>query len=171
MARSPSLRDEVSFWQTSADSYFRLSIVPSVLVTLQTDDFNSKVKQLAKLYECDLPYCIESKLRSWHIKWQKHLKEHGEASPPNPTLTIKQISSIFPNIGTLVRLLCILPVTTCSEWIKTPFRSEMSTTHLSGLTLLHVHFWFSLVLQLPSPVTLQHQRKPEGGYCALHQWQ
>ena len=54
-----------------------LSIVPSVLVTLQTDDFNSKVKQLAKLYECDLPYCIESELHSWHIKWQKHFKEHG----------------------------------------------------------------------------------------------
>ena len=43
-----------------------LSLVPSILVTLPTENFNFKVKQLAKLYECDLPSpdCIESELHS-----------------------------------------------------------------------------------------------------------
>ena len=127
-----------------------LSIVPSVLVTLPPEECSCKVKQLAELYENDLPSpeCIESEVHSWQIKWQKQLKEHGEASlPSSPILTIRQVSSMFPNINALVRILCTLPVTTCSaersfsglKRVKTPFRSTMTITRRSGLTLLHIH--------------------------------
>ena len=86
-----------------------LSIVPSILITLPAEDCSSKVKQLAELYENDLPSpeCIESEVHSWRIKWQKHLKEHGETSlPSSPILTIRQVSSMFPNINVLVKILC-----------------------------------------------------------------
>ena len=89
-----------------------------------------------------------SELPSWQIKWQKQLKEHEDASlPSSPTLTIRQVISMFPNINALVRILCTLPVTICSaersfsglKRIKTPFRSAVTTAHLSGLNLLHIH--------------------------------
>lgn len=148
-----------------------LSIAPSVLVTLPPEDFYSKVKQLAKLYENDLPSpeCIESELHSWQVKWQKQLKEHGEASlPSSPTLTIRQVSSLFPNINTLFRILCTLPVTTCSaersfsglKRIKTPFRLAMTTTRLSGLSLLHIHR--DIPVDIPAAIdefARRHQRR------------
>ena len=107
-------------------------------------------RKLGELYECDFPSpdCLESELHSWQLKWQKQLQEHGEASlPSSPTLTISQVSSVYPNISTLLKLFCTLPVTSCSaersfsklKRIKTPFRSAMTTTCLSGLTLLDVH--------------------------------
>ena len=52
-----------------------------------------------------------------------------------------------PNISTLVRILCTLPVTSCSaersfsslKRSKTAFRSAMTNTRLTGLTLLQLH--------------------------------
>ena len=60
------------------------------------------------------------------------------ATSPNPT----NISILH-----LRKLLCTLPVTSCSaersfsklKLIKTPSRSAMTTVRLSGLTLLYVH--------------------------------
>ena len=127
-----------------------LTIVPSVLVSIPPEDLSAKVQELGQLYESDLPSpdCLESELHSWQLKWRKHHHEHGEASlPSSPTLTLNQVSSMFPNINTLLKLLCTLPVTSCSaersfselKRIKTPFRSAMTTARLSGLTLLYVH--------------------------------
>ena len=148
-----------------------LSIVPSVLVSITPDDLSAKVQELGELYECDLPSpdCLESELHSWQLKWQKQLQEHGEASlPSSPTLTISQVSSMYPNISTLLKLLCTLPVTSCSaersfselKRIKTPFRSAMTTTRLSGLTLLYVHR--DIAIDIPAAIdefARRHQRR------------
>ena len=125
------------------------------------------MKTLVELYESDLPSpeCIESELHCWQLKWQKQLKEHGEASlPSSPSL---KVSSMFPNINTLIRIFCTLPVTTCSaersfsglKRIKTPFRSTMTTTRLSGLSLLHIHR--DITVDIPAAINefaRHHQR-------------
>ena len=67
--------------------------------------------------------------------------------PALPLLTLRHVTSMYPNIRALVTILCTLPVTSCSaersfsglKRIKTPFRSVMTTSRLSGLTLLNVH--------------------------------
>lgn len=48
-----------------------LSIVPSLLVSLESDDYMSRFKALSDLYEGDLPsqQCLESELHSWKMKW------------------------------------------------------------------------------------------------------
>ena len=54
---------------------------------------------------------------------------------------------MYPNISALAKILCTLPVTTCTaersfsslKRNKTVFRSTMTNTRLTGLTLLHVH--------------------------------
>lgn len=120
-----------------------LSIVPSLFVSLESADCASRVKRLADLYKNDLPSpeCLDSELHSWHMKWQQQLREHGESSlPTSLTHTLKHISSMFPNITALVKILCTLPVTSCSaersfsglKRIKTPFRSAMTNSRLDS---------------------------------------
>ena len=49
------------------------SIVPSLFVSLESDDHISRFKALSDLYESDLPSpeCLESELHSWQIKWRR----------------------------------------------------------------------------------------------------
>ena len=126
------------------------SIVPSLFVSLESDDHISRFKALSDLYENDLPSpeCLESELHSCQIKWRRELEDHGESSlPTGLTHMLRHISSMYPNITALIKILCTLPVTTCTaersssslKRSKTPFRSTMTNTRLTGLTLLHVH--------------------------------
>ena len=126
-------------------------IVPTVLVSLkESDNIISKLSALRQLYEDDLPSPdnLESEVHSWAIKWQKQLTDHGEASLPK-TLheALRHTSVMYPNITTLIKILCTLPVTSCSaersfsglKRVKTPFRAAMTNDRLTGLTLLHMH--------------------------------
>ena len=110
-----------------------LSIVPSLLISLEPTESISRVKELADLYESDLPSpeCLESELHCWHTKWQQQFRDHGESSlPTSLMLTLRHVSSVYPNITALIKILSTLPVTSCSaersfsglKRIKTPFR-------------------------------------------------
>ena len=120
------------------------------MFSLESDDHISRFKDLSDLYTNDLPSpeCLESELHCWQIKWRRELEDHGESSlPKDLTHTLRHISSMYPNITALVKILCTLPVTTCTaersfsslKRSKTPFRSTMTNTRLTGLSLLHVH--------------------------------
>lgn len=134
-----------------------MSLVPSVLVTLSMEDCSTKFNELFKLYEQDLPSpdCIQSEIHSWWLKWQQHLTEHGQASLPRSlTHSLKDASSMYPNIRAIVTILCTLPVTSCSaersfsglKRIKTPLRSSMGTARLTGLTCTMIFQWTSQLL-------------------------
>ena len=134
-----------------------LCIVPSVAVSLQPDDCASRLKALCDLYEIDLPspQSFESELNCWLMKWKHELENHEENSlPKSLVLTLRHISSMYPNIVVLVKILCTLSITTCSaersfsslKRIKTSFRSRMTNSRLSGLTLLHIHHDISIDL-------------------------
>ena len=127
-----------------------LSVVPSVMASLSTEEYTTRVSELADMYQDDLPSpnCIVSELECWQMKWQQQLREHGQCSlPDSPSQTLRHVTSMYPNIRALVSILCTLPVTTCSaerffsslKRIKTAFRSSMTTTRLTGLALLTVH--------------------------------
>ena len=129
-----------------------LSLIPSILVDPSTDadECNTKICQLADMYQQDLPShdCIGSELHCWKMKWQKQFSEHGQISlPSTPTTTLRHSSSMYPNVRALVNILCTLPVTSCSaersfsalKRIKNALRSSMITERLTGLTLLHLH--------------------------------
>ena len=94
------------------------------------------------------PDSVISELHCWQMKWQHHLREHGQTSlPSSPTATIRHTSAMYPNIRALISILCTLPVTICSaersfsglKRIKTASRSSMTAQRLCGLTLIHVH--------------------------------
>ena len=153
--RSPLLDHLLSEMKTRFTTHQKtallgLCIVPSVMVTLPDEECTSKVSQLADMYQDDLPSpdSVLSELHYWQMKWQHHLREHGQTSlPVSPTTAIRHTSAMYPNIRVLISILCTLPMTSCSaersfsglKRIKTAFRSSMTTERLSGLTLLHVH--------------------------------
>ena len=95
-----------------------------------------------------LKYIKLTSLHCWSIKWQQQVREHGQTSlSTTPTQTLRQATTMYPNIRVLVSMLCTLPVTSCSaersfsavKRIKTALRSSMGTARLTGLALLHLH--------------------------------
>ena len=102
------------------------------------------------MYKDDLPSLdsVPGEIHSWKIKRQQHMETHGKASlPACPASALQHSSRMFVNIHSLLRILCTLPVTSCSlkrphsslKLIKTLMRSTMGTERLSGLALLHIH--------------------------------
>ncbi len=139
------LKCRFSLQQKTALNGFAL--VPSILLHLTPEDRTHSSNKLGEMYKTDLPFpnTLETEFHCWITKWQKQSAEHGESSP---TETIKQTSTaIFPNIRVLLAILCTLPVTSCSaersfsglKRIKTATRSSMTTSRLTGLSLLHIH--------------------------------
>lgn len=93
-------------------------LVPSVLVTVNAEECNIKLQQIAEFYEEDLPSpsTIQSELHCWHMKWQEQKSSHGlSCLPVTPTAALRHASSMFPNIRVLLTILCTLPVTSCSS--------------------------------------------------------
>lgn len=102
---------------------------------------------LAALYEIDLPtpLSLETELQCWKHKFQDYVEEE---LPCSPLQALNRCDGrIFPNICTLLRLICTIPVTSCEaertfsalRRLKTFTQSTMKESRLNGLTLLHVH--------------------------------
>ena len=142
------MKTRFSSHQTTA--LLGLCIVPSAMMTMPVVDFLTNTSKLADMYYTDLPSpdSFNSERDCWRVKWQKHLSEYGQASLPlNPSSTLQQTSSMYPNIRVLLLILSTLPVTTCSaersfsglKRTKTPFRSSMTTERLTSMSSLHIH--------------------------------
>lgn len=127
-----------------------LSLVPSAMITMSAEEFTTNTQKLAELYSTHLPSpeSFSSELDCWNIKWKQQNSTLGPSSlPSTPLTTLRQTSSMYPNIRVLLVLLCTLPVTSCSaersfstlKRTKTPFRSSMSTERLTNLSLLSIH--------------------------------
>ena len=68
--------------------------------------------------------------------------------PKTPSAALAHASKhLFPNVRTLITILCTLPVTTCSsehsnsmlKLVKNRLRSTMENDRLTGLLLMSVH--------------------------------
>ena len=126
-----------------------LYLIPSIFVTKTFNEIVEKLDPLEKMYASDLKDdTFQNELHLWYVKWEKEKNLHGENALPTSLFhTLPHASSYYPNIGILLRILCTLPVTSCSsersfsalKHVKTALRSTMSDERLTSLTLLHVH--------------------------------
>lgn len=128
-----------------------LCLVPAVLVQLPLADLKEKLNSLVELYKTDLPSpgSIFSEFHAWQVKWKKQLDMNGPTSlPKTPAEALKKASSLlFPNVRTILTILCVLPVTSCTcershsslKTIKTRLRSTMGNARLTGLALMYIH--------------------------------
>ena len=129
-----------------------LCLVPSVIS--KTDNWQESVKDLASLYQVDLPapLSLHTELHCW-----KHKFMHCEPYqlPDNPLDALNECDSrLFPNVYILLKIICTIPVTSCEaersfsalHRIKPFLRTTMAEDRLSGLTLLHMHRKISVCL-------------------------
>ena len=155
---------EERFSETQQKAYMALSLVPD---TLRSDtQWREKVKGMITFYETDLPspLSLEAELDCWESKWS--LRE-GDDLPTTPLSALHHCSSaLFPNIYTLLKILCTLPVKTSEceltfsslKRLKTYTRSTIGQERRSGLALIHIHQ--EMDLDLKEIVNIFAQRYP-----------
>ena len=142
---------EMRFTHLHQKAFQGLSIIPPILATVTPAEGSRRIQELVDLYQADLPSpgSVNSEVHTWHVRWENKAKDQGPTSLPTTlTTTLSQTpSSMFPNVRTLLIILCTLPVTTCSaersfielKGIKTTLRSTMGKETLTCLTLPHMH--------------------------------
>ena len=98
-------------------------------------------------YEKDLPHIssLSHEVDNWESAWKD---VPDKQLPCNITETIKKTNELsFPNIFTALKILAVLPVTSCTcersassiRLLKTYLRSTMSQERLNGLASLYTH--------------------------------
>ena len=122
-----------------------LSLVPSVMK--EDSSWKEYVMDLATLYQCDLPSCdnMDMELVCWPTNWEDHVGN----LPSRPRDMLVQCDySYFPNIHTLLRIVCTLPVTSCTcersisglKRLKTYLWSTMGQERLNRLVMMHFDY-------------------------------
>ena len=122
-----------------------LCLVPSVI--MKSDNWTQKVSDLATLYEADLPapLSLQVELDCWKHKFLHYTPDD---LPTSPLVALNQCDCrLFPNLSTLLRLICTIPITSCEaertfsalRRMKTFLRTTMKEDRLNGLALMHVH--------------------------------
>ena len=133
------------FSGTSSQVSSLLCLVPKVMES--STDTEETFKQLGKTYASHLPnpLTLSTDVRKWKMKWEKTSAEERPASPSAALLECDP--DVFPNIHTLLRIACTLPVTSAEnercnsslKRLKTYLRSTMGASRLSSLALMSVH--------------------------------
>ncbi|XP_047124132.1 52 kDa repressor of the inhibitor of the protein kinase-like [Hydra vulgaris] len=119
-------------------------IIPSNLIS--DKKWRKKVKEFAHTYNNDLqePSYLYAELDMWEVYW----KNHSETAPKTISDSLQKCDgNMFPNISTILRILCTVPVTTCTcerslsalKRIKTSLRNSMTDDRLNGIFMLHIH--------------------------------
>ena len=114
-----------------------LYLVPSVLATEALATVSSVVMKVGELYAVDLPNVSShsGEIHNWYTKWKSEEKDRDSNSLLSTlSSTLTRISSFYPNIKSLITILCTLPVTSCTaersfsgfKRIKTVITSSMS---------------------------------------------
>ena len=88
-----------------------LCLVP--IVMSKRDDWQANVKDLALLYQADLPapLSLTTELHCWKHKFVQY---QPDKLPDGPIDILNECDSrLFPNISTLLKILSTIPVTSC----------------------------------------------------------
>ena len=125
-------------------------ILPPQIVEMSNDTFKKTVDciiEAAKVYEEDL-HSIDS-LRSELKLWRRKISKE-EPEDPNYGFHMKELfklTSDFPNVQDILRLLMTLPATSCAaerafstlKRVKSDRRSTMGEERLEALMLISMH--------------------------------
>ena len=141
--------------QSEMKTYFKTTndVVLSRLFNLLPElvavgDRNPDIEAALEFYENDLPspHVVDVELPRWKRKWCS--TEDADL----PTSAVQTLAAcdreFFPNIHTLIRILCTLPITSAEcersfstlRRLKTYLRSTMSSERESGLALMNINY-------------------------------
>ena len=141
-----------------------MKIVPSVLMDKTMPACTSQ--DFSETYGDDLPSpgFLESELDLWKHKWQSTSSQQLPDTPADALMHANE--NMYPNIHTILRLICTLPVTSCEcersvsvlRRLKTYLRSTMGQDRLSGLALMHIQYGMQIDYQ--EVITMFARRNP-----------
>ena len=105
---------ETRFSDLQQKAVMALQIIPSVILqsTHQANVEENYSDELVDLFKDDLPSpsTVDQEIKLWFCKWKTYV---GDA-PTTPTKALSHATKcLFPNVHTLLRLICTLPVTSC----------------------------------------------------------
>ena len=111
-------------------------------------NWRQNFSEFCTMYKSGLPNerMMNSEMDLWETFWSS--KRDMKNLPAHISYTLKQTDPlIFPNIFTMLRILAVLPFTTCTCersisvlcGMETYLRSTMTQERLNGLALLHIH--------------------------------
>ncbi len=130
-----------------------MKLVPTVLCDPSIS--TCKHEELLASYAEDLPFplSLQAELDLWKHKWQSQTSNPNMPDSPSNTLLVAK-DSTWPNINTILRLVCTIPVRSCEcersvsviRRLKTYLHSTMGQERLSGLALLHTQYGMKLNL-------------------------
>lgn len=120
----------------------------SEVLFVEEPDIKTLTKQLVLSYGSDIPErrSLELELKMWERKWRIWT---GEEIPKSPREAMMFADvAFFPNIRSILRLVCTIPVTSCENErsfsalrrLKTWLRSTMTNERLNGLALMNLHY-------------------------------
>ena len=139
-------------------------VIPSRM--LYDSKWKEKFALFTNFYKTDLSseHALNSELDLWEEWW----KLKGEI-PDTAQQTIILIDrNFFPNIITVLKILCTLPITTCEyersvsvlTRLKTYSRTTMAQDRLNGLALMHIHYELDIEVDKVLDMFVQkHQRR------------
>lgn len=122
-----------------------LDLVPSSICTHSESQVS--LAEVTSFYDSDLPNSavVTTEAWRWRTKW---LAEDAGSRPSTLRTALKACDKdYFPNIYTLLRIGCTIPVTSCENErahstlknIKTVLRSTMGQERLSSLAVMSIH--------------------------------
>ena len=125
-------------------------IVPAVMLSTAGNNWKSAVQNFVSVYINDMPFpfSIDAELDIWHSYWSDY---HEPGNLPLTIISTLQsltlVKSTFPNIYTILKILAVMPLTSCEcertisrlRLLKTYTRNTMSQKRFNGLALLYIH--------------------------------
>lgn len=128
-----------------------LRLVPTMLTSVTNA---GELDEMVAMYEEDLPSPAtwEAELHRWRVSWQGTDLENMPGTPAEALVSCNK--DLYPNIYTLLKIICTLPLTTstCERSIsvirrlKTYLRATMDQRRMSSLALMHIHYNMQLNL-------------------------
>ncbi len=128
-----------------------MRLVPSVLVDPSIPMCDCS--DLLENYGDDLPSpsSLEAELNLWKHKWESQASNPNMPTSPSGALYLAR-KSMWPNIHTILRLICTIPATRCKcersisslRRLKTHLCSTIGQERLSGLALMHSQYGIEL---------------------------
>ena len=138
---------ESRFPSQMCDVYRGFYIIPCNFLHCKKVDWKTEITKFMTLYKADMPNfsAIHAELALWEASWRCGIEMVEYDNIADMLRNCNELS--FPNIFVALKILAVIPVTTCEcerslsalRRMKTWLRNTMLNERLNGLAMMHIH--------------------------------
>ena len=139
---------EFRFPSEMCNLYNGFYLIPSIFLKCSKDfDWKTEFMKFASAYKDDMPdyRTFHAELGLWETSWKKGFEKVQYSTIADTIRNCDEIA--FPNIFTALKILAVVPVTTCEcersisalRRMKTWLRNTMENERLNGLAQMHIN--------------------------------